>query len=436
MQKFHINKLILNNNKPNIFMQFSVFALMEKSLNFGQGFPNFDIPDFMKTNVTQGLEMDKFGKTDFSFGTELFLKTVSEEYTRRLGRDIDWKRNIVVGSGGTSILSHLYHTLKEQDEIIVMEPFFPWYNFPIKMSKGKLKQISLKYEKNSFNIDFEALKKTLNSNTKYVIFNSPHNPTGKVFINEDFEQIREILVDFPNCIIICDEVYEMTFYNQKKFPRIQNYKDLYDKTISIHSGGKTFACTGWRVGWAIGPEELITPLKEVQKVTSYQTNTEMMNIMAETMIDAKKEYKNHSNYYTYLLDFFGQKKQKVIKALQNSKMDFKVIEPDGGYFVLCDITNAIKKVPIAYFYKQTHPKKSKNMKKFLNHYDEWLELKDVSNPPDVALCIFLTKKYKVTPIPCNKFFGDEIKNPDKYRFIRFAICKKAEDIENLPKLLP
>jgi len=91
--------------------------------------------------------------------------------------------------------------------------------------------------------------------------NSPHNPTGKIFKEKDFEAIKSILIKFPHIIILSDEVYEMVSYINE-FPWIGSHKNLWDRVISIYSGGKTFSCTGWRIGWAIGPKDLIDELKQ------------------------------------------------------------------------------------------------------------------------------------------------------------------------------
>lgn len=142
-----------------------------------------------------------------------------------------------------------------------MQSYFPWYVVQPTLFQGELKYVNLKLNKNEFILDWEEVEKQCSEKTRFILINSPHNPTGKIFKESDFKQLSNILEKFPNIIVLSDEVYEMvSFIGQ--FPRIANYQDMWKKVISIFSGGKTFSCTGWRIGWAIGPKELIDPLKE------------------------------------------------------------------------------------------------------------------------------------------------------------------------------
>lgn len=126
---------------------------------------------------------------------------------------------------------------------------------------GVLKYVNMHPKGLHFEVDWDEIEKQCTDKTKYILLNSPHNPTGKLFHEKDFEKLDKILQKYPRINIISDEVYEMVCF-EKEFPRIAKYNNMWDRVISVFSGGKTFSCTGWRVGWAIGPESIINELKE------------------------------------------------------------------------------------------------------------------------------------------------------------------------------
>lgn len=161
-----------------------------------------------------------------------------------------------------------------------------------------------------------------------------------------------------------------------------------------------------------------------------------MEIMSKAIEQSNQPYKEHSSYYEYLEEFFKYKKQVLIDGLKGSKLNFRVIEPEGGHFVLVDIKNSIGSLPVAYFFKENTKGFEENKHRRLEKFEDWREVGG-DFKPDEAFCNFLTDEYKITPLPCNPFFDEKFfeDKDETVRFVRFAICKKDEDIEELNRIL-
>ena len=439
MKKLFKNQIMQNYSKPNVMYFYTMLSIKYKSINFGQGFPNFPLPEILTKSLDKTFSLDPLKRVNYSFGTELLLKSLEKEYNILfdLKNKLDWKKNFIVSCGATAILGYICNSLKKNDEIIIIEPFFPWYNIQSQMFGKKINYISLKISEKEIYLDHKKLSSLINNKTKYIIINSPQNPSGKVLKEKDFEKFSKLLKKFPNLNIISDEVYDQVYYQKGDFPRISKYKNLFERVISIYSGGKTFSCTGWRIGWAVGPQHLITKLKEIQLLTNNQTNSVHMDHIALALDSSRNPYLGFESYFDYYKNFFCDKKNLLCEILENCDLGFKVVQPEGGHFVLCDISESIRKIPVGYFYKENSERFLEGKDKFLGKFEDWRELQQVDYVPDEAMCNFLTIEKGVTPIPCNPFYNpDNLEDDDMhFRFIRFAICKKTEDIIELGKVL-
>lgn len=436
MNYLKVSEVLLKYSKPSIFQTMSKMAMDNNALNFGQGFPNWTVPDIILDSLKNQIHKNDLDNHLYSFGSKFLLEAIQDEYSPLLNQNLQWDQNIIISAGATSILGYIFMSSKPSDEIIVMEPFFPWYQTPFELFKGVVKFVRIKEQPdNSLDVNFDEIASLCNEKTKYIIINSPQNPSGKLFNEQHFEALKKILDKHKNIVILSDEVYERVVFNKKPFPRLANYKDLWNRTISIFSGGKTYSCTGWRVGWAIGPANLIEPLKELQRITNNHTIGVLMNAMAQSIIDSNKPYKGYATYYEYLSEIFNENKKLLIDIFNKSKLEFHVIEPEGGHFIIVGIRKSITKMPLKYFYEEGSNTDENKLKTF----DDWRMLENTHFAPDEAFCAYLTKEYKITPIPCSAFYfksDDKNKNDDEiYSYIRFAICKAKEDIILLDKYL-
>lgn len=436
MKTLKVSETLLKHSKPSIFQLMSKMAIDNNALNFGQGFPNWTVPDIIYNSLQNQIGKNDLNNTYYSFGSRYLLDTLQNDYSKLLNRKLEWDRNIITGAGATAILGYIFMQSKPGDEMIAMEPYFPWYQVPLELFKGKVRFVRLKEQPNhTLSVDFDEIAALCNNNTRYIIVNSPHNPTGKLFTEQHFEALKRITDKFKNITILSDEVYERVVFNGEYFKRLATYNSLWDRTISIYSGGKTYSCTGWRIGWAIGPETLISPLKEIQRITNNQTHGLLMDTIAQSIEDSEKPYKGEKSYYEYLDRLFNRNKELLVAALRKSHLNFDIIEPEGGHFVVVGIQESITHMPVKYFFKEGTSSENTPLPKF----DDWRELKGIEYKPDEAFCAFLTKEYRITPIPCSAFYlrsSNENENDDEvYMYIRFAICKRTEDIMLLDKYL-
>lgn len=179
---------------------------------------------------------------------------MAEIYGPKLGREIDPNTEIVVTVGANgSLNSFIMGLINKGDELVCFEPAFPCIFDHCVLAGGDLKTVPLYVENGDWVFDPEVFRSTLNENTKLLILNSPHNPTGKVFSRKELETISKILQDFLNVVVLSDEVYSFLTYDENEHIPFSTIGDNWDRTISTYSGGKLMHATGWKVGWSIGP---------------------------------------------------------------------------------------------------------------------------------------------------------------------------------------
>jgi kynurenine--oxoglutarate transaminase/cysteine-S-conjugate beta-lyase/glutamine--phenylpyruvate transaminase len=275
-------------------------------------------------------------------------------------------------------------------------------------------------------IDFEKLEKTFTDKTKMLTLISPHNPTGKIFTDEEIKKLITILNKYPKVIVLADEVYEHMLYTTDKLPRIGSYPGMWERTVTIYSLGKTFSCTGWRVGFSVGDEKLIKPIIASQQWLNFNVNRPAQVAMAHAMKAALKPYENYPDYYAYLNHLFKTKKDDLVDMLKSTPLDFKVYEPDGGYFVMTDISNSWDKIPMKYFYKHGTSKDNRPVGNDISR------VKNPDHAIDYAFSYWMTYDVGVTPVPVSCFFDNRNnKNPLEHRgtnFLRFSMCKNDETL--------
>jgi len=176
------------------------------------------------------------------------------------------------------------------EEILTFEPFFPPYVEHSELAQGVLKSVPLELSENGnqwvFNPD--KLRKAITPKTKVFILNNAHNPTGKIFAKEELEQISDILKAYPNVIVIADEVYEFLVYDKTDYTYFANIGENFKRTISVFSGGKLFNATGWKVGWSIGPKELLKNASVLTNTVFYCFNSVGQIAMARSLDSLEK----------------------------------------------------------------------------------------------------------------------------------------------------
>lgn len=383
----------------------------EKVANLGQGFFSYSPPEFAIKSAKEAFDNALDNQYSPSGGKPQLLNALSKHYTEKIGRTITKEEIVVTTGANEGIFSVFFGFLSEGDEVIVFQPFFDQYISNIEMTGGKVVYVKLNPPKdfhervvdaNEYTIDWDQLEKAINSKTKMILINTPHNPIGKVFSKEELDKIGELAVKH-NFIILSDEVYENLYYNDS-FPRIISSKDLevQRRTLFVGSAGKTFAATGWRIGWVVGSKELIPYVKAAHTRICFSSPAPIQVAVANAITIAD------SNGYYDDMRLQYKNKYKILQSVFD-ELEIPYTKAEGGYFLLV------------------------NMNKVKLPEQEWPEL--IANKPrDFKLAYWLIQEFGVVSIPPSEFYIKE----DSHIMsdcLRFAVCKDDEVLHDAVRRL-
>lgn len=356
----------------------SIFAVMSKmandynAINLSQGFPDFNCSDelidlvnyYMKKGFNQYAPMP---------GTIELRKQISEKVIRDNNRNYDYENEITITAGATQALYTAFSTIIHPgDEVIIFEPAYDSYVPAIKINGGI--PINIQLHKNNFSIPWEKVRRSITKNTKCIVINSPHNPTGSILNEDDIYQLIEI-VKGKDIFIISDEVYEHIVFDDKVHFSLARYDELAKKSFIISSFGKTFHTTGWKIGYCCAPKELTKEFRRIHQFIVFSVNTPIQLALAAFMKDPKNIYS--------LSKFYQDKRDLFISLVKNSRFDLRPC--NGTYFQLLDY----------------HKLSDKN---------------------DTEFCEHLTKEIGVAAIPLSPFYRDGTEE----KLIRICFAKRDE----------
>lgn len=342
MDKFTLPKRYQGSTE-SVWNEYIKLAQEYKPLNLGQGFPDYHAPEYVTKALASAASdtnplMQQYTR---GFGHPRLVQAISKLYSKLVNREINPNTEVLVTVGAYEAL---YATIQSQvevgDEVIIIEPFFDCYEPMVKGAGGIPRFIPLKPRKTEgvvssadWVLDEVEFEKMFNKKTKAIIINSPHNPLGKVFDKSELEKIAELCKKW-NVLCISDEVYEWLVYEPNQHIRICTLPGMWDRTITIGSAGKTFSVTGWKIGWAYGPENLMRNLQMVHQNCVYTCSTPIQEAVAigfETEIPriGTKECFFHS-----LPESLKSKRDFMADFLSKAGMNPTV--PQGGYFMMAD----------------------------------------------------------------------------------------------------
>lgn len=419
---------IASYDKPTPWYYFTRLAQLTQSVNLGQGFPDWDVPPFyleaLQKNITDKNANHQYCR---SAGSLKLTESISRNYTSVFNRKINHLTEVLVSGGACSILYCAITALVQPgDEVILLDPCYDCYTPQTIYAGGKVVGVSMIPPKRKnienyknigkdvvnediWKIDFEKLEKSLNEKTKVIVINSPNNPTGKIFTYEELNKIAALLKNFPNIVVISDEVYEhMIYENYTELPRMANVEGMWDRTISVMSGGKIFSVTGARVGWGIGPSNLIKQVHAIHQFNMFGLYEPLQNAFAECLDIANNPYKGYDTYYKWLKAHYLYQRNYMLQSLAkltNYKADCWL--PEGGYFIMADISG--EKPTAKYFLENDDP--------------------DTEYSKDYNYCLNLANEKKVVVIPGSVFYTKENRHLGE-DFVRLAYCKKTETIDS------
>ena len=367
-----------------IFTVMSQMALQYNAINLGQGFPDFSMNERLVNLVHEAMIKGQNQYTHMN-GLPLLRERISDKVRQLYHADVNADTQITVTPGATYAIYTAFTTiLQPGDEVILFEPAYDSYIPNIVVNGARPVIIPLQFP--SYAIDWEEVRKKITDKTRAIIINSPHNPTGTVLSKSDLIQLQAIVQD-TNIVVISDEVYEHLTYDGLQHESVLKYPDLMKRSFVCFSFGKTYHCTGWKIGYCIAPDHLMQEFRKIHQFNAFSTSTPMQAGLALMLED--------TGAYLSLSSSMQQKRDYLLFLMKNTP--FEPLTSHGSFFQ-------------CYSYK------------------------NFSDEKDAQLAIRLTKEAGVATIPVSVFYTDSTDN----KVLRFCFAKKeatlAEAAARLQKL--
>ena len=360
-----------------IFTEMSALALRTGSVNLGQGFPDTDGPDSVLEAAVDAL---RSGRNQYAPGTGVpeLRQAIAEHQRRWYDMSIDPDREVLVTTGATEALAAAFLALiNPGDEVVALEPYYDSYVAGIGMTGGQRVPVTLRAP--DFRLDLAELRAAVTPRTRMLLINTPHNPTGAVLRDEELAGIAELACEH-DLIVLTDEVYEHLTFDGVAHRPLATYPGMHERTLTISSAGKTFSVTGWKVGWACGPAELVAAVMTAKQFMTFTSGAPLQPAVA-TALALPDEY-----FAEFRATLQG-KRDRLCAGLRD--VGFDVFVPQGTYFVTTDVR------PLG--------------------YDD-----------GTAFCRELPERCGVVAIPHQVFYDDvEAGRP----LVRWAFCKRDEVLD-------
>jgi len=352
----------------------------------GQGFPDFPGPATATRAAAEAIASQTPGNNQYSLqpGTARLTAALCKLYNRRYKAGMDPGKNVCVTAGGTEALFATMQAFVDPgDDVVCFEPFFPWYLPAIRMASGTPRCVRLMPP--SFEAVEADIRAAITEKTKMLIFNTPHNPTGHCASPDELAMIARICVE-KDLLCVSDEVYESCVFPNSgvRHGRLADEPGMAERTITIGSASKLLSLTGWRVGWASGPADLIAAVKTAHSYITYCAPTPLQEGCAAALEAASEDPAEIDRVAADM----EARWQSLAAALRG--LGVEVCPAQGGYFLVCDVKST-----------------GKTSVQFVEH--------------------LLTSK-KVAGVPMDVFYFPT-ENADPCTLVRFAVCKQKETID-------
>ena len=320
-----------------IFSEMNQLAIKHHAVNLGQGAPNFEGPSEILDAAQRALFSGKNNQYAPGYGIKSLRHAIAEHEQQHFGYNIDPDRQITVTVGATeAIFASILGLTDPGDEVILFEPFYDSYVPNLTMAGVTPRYLPLRPPEWSFDVD--ELLTLFNDKTRAIIINTPHNPTGKIFSDAELKQIAELCIQH-DVIAITDEVYEHIVFDGVVHRPLITFDGMQDRTVKISSLGKTFSTTGWKIGWAVGNQALITGVQRARQYMSFcAAHPLQVGAVAALQLPA--------SYYVELRDMYQAKRDLLVDIL--SRAGLKPEVPQGSYFVMADFSDVFDGDDIAF----------------------------------------------------------------------------------------
>jgi len=302
-------------------------------IGLGAGEPDFDTPDNIKAAAIKAI---KDGDTKYTAvdGTPALKKAIKQKFKRENNLDYELDE-ITVGAGGKHVIYNaMMATLNEGDEVIIPAPY--WVSYPdMVLLAGGTPIILECNEKQGFKLRSQELEKAITSKTKWIILNSPSNPTGVCFSENDIREIAKVLIKHKHVYILSDDIYEHVIYERFKFFTIAQIDQLKDRVLTMNGVSKTYSMTGWRIGYAAGPKDIIKAIAKIQS----QSTTNPSSISQAAAVEALN---GNQDFIKVRNKSFQERRDFVVKEL-NAIDGIECLNPEGAFYVFPSCKNLIGK---------------------------------------------------------------------------------------------
>ncbi len=363
----------MQGHRLSIFAEMSTLAVETGAINLGQGFPDTDGPSEVTAAAIQAIR-DGFNQYPPDRGIPELRRAVADHQARFYGQQVD-PGDVMVSTGASEAIGAAIMALVEPgQEVVVFEPYFDLYAAVIELAGGVRRAVTLRTPDYSF--DPDELEAVINPSTRLILVNTPHNPTGKVFSEAELAEIARLAI-IHDLLVVTDEVYEHMTYDGTRHIPLATLPGMVERTVTISSGGKSFGLTGWKVGWAHGPTELVNAVHTVKQHLSFTSGAPFQRAMVTALTLG-------DDYFAGLADDLCAKRDLVADGLRSVGLD--VLPAQGTYYVTADVA------PLG--------------------YDDGMDF-----------CRDLPGRCGVVAIPNRVFYDDESAGRS---IVRFAYCKRFE----------
>ena len=307
-----------------IFAEMSALAARTGAVNLGQGFPDFDGPASMLERARQAIA-DGVNQYPPGAGDPALLRSIAAHQERFYGIALDPGHQILVTAGATEgIAAAMLGLLEPGDEVVLLEPYYDSYAATIALAGGVRRPIRL--EPPNFALPREAFAAAINPRTRLLLVNSPYNPTGTVLSADDLAFVARLAVQH-DLLVVTDEVYEHLTYDGVRHLPLSTLPGMSERTLALSSAGKTFSATGWKIGWATGPADLVAAVRAAKQFLTYVNGAPFQPAVAEAL-------QLPDSYFDGFRTALQGKRDRLMEGL--TEAGITTFRPSGTYFVVAD----------------------------------------------------------------------------------------------------
>jgi methionine transaminase len=322
-----------------IFTVMSALAAEKGAVNLGQGFPDFDCDPALVDAVTAAMR-NGLNQYPPMTGVPALREAIAAKIAALYDYTYDPASEITVTAGATqALLTAILCSVHPDDEVLVIEPAYDSYVPAIELAGGKPVFVQMELDQLGYRIPWEKVAAAVSARTRMILINSPHNPTGSVLREADFDTLKQI-VRGTDILILSDEVYEHMVYDGRRHESISRHPELAARAFVVSSFGKTYHVTGWKVGYVAAPAALTAEFRKVHQFNVFTVNTPVQHGLAHYMADPAP--------YLELAAFYQHKRDLFRDGLKQTR--FRLLPSDGTYFQCVDYA-AISSMPEAEFAK-------------------------------------------------------------------------------------